>query len=155
MLSRSLATLVVLAALASPSFAKPPTCFVAPGQTVTGAIKHYTDGDTFDLAPNPIRPWGIDATERGEFGYDEATETLRTITRRRSLSCRVKYLDKTESGRCVATCDVSGVGDLGEAMLRSGWVRIHPRYINEDTSLKPRYEAAEREAREAKRGLRR
>lgn len=70
----------------------------------------------------------------------------------RSLACNVKYLDRTEDRRCVAVCEISGVGDLGVTMLRSGWVKIHPRFINQDRALKPRYEAAEREAREAKRG---
>lgn len=78
---------------------------------------------------------------------------MRTVTRGRSLSCVVKYLDMTRDRRCVAICEVSDVGDLGETMLRSGWVRIDRRYINEDGALKPRYEVAEREAREAKRGL--
>jgi endonuclease YncB( thermonuclease family) len=152
MIARVLLTVIVVATLASPAFAK-PKCFAAPGQTVSGAITHYVDGDTFDIAKDRIRPWGIDATERGEFGYNEATQTLRTITRGRSVSCVVKYLDTTKDKRCVATCEVSGVGDLGETMLRSGWVRIHPSYINQDGTLRPRYEAAQREAREAKRGL--
>jgi endonuclease YncB( thermonuclease family) len=108
MLFRYLAALAVLAAVASPSFAKSPKCFAVPGQTVTGAITHYVDGDTFDIGRDRFRPWGINATESGEFGYDEGTDTLRKVTSQRSLSCRVKYLDSTESHRCVATCDVSG-----------------------------------------------
>ena len=152
MIVRVFAMFAVVAALTSPALAK-PKCFAAPGQTVSGAISHYVDGDTFDLGRDRVRPWGIDATERGQFGFEEATETLRTITRGQSLSCLVKYLDTTPDRRCVAVCNISGVGDLGETMLRSGWVKIHPRFINQDRTLKPRYEAAEREAREAKRGL--
>lgn len=74
---------------------------------------------SFDVGRDRIRPWGINATEPGQFGYDEATQTLRNTTRGRSLSCLVKYLDATKDRRCVATCDISGVGDLGETMLRS------------------------------------
>lgn len=152
MINRILLVFFVIVTLASPAFAE-PKCFAAPGQTVSGSITHYVDGDTFDIAKDRIRPWGIDATERGEFGYDEATQTLRTITRGHSLACMVKYLDKTRDRRCVAVCNISGVGDLGETMLRSGWVKIHARFISQDQTLKPRYEAAEREARDAKRGL--
>lgn len=152
MIARVLLTVIVVATLASPAIAK-PKCFATPGQTVSGAITNYVDGDTFDIATDRIRPWAINAPEEGEFGYDNATETLRKATRGRPLSCVVKYLDTTQDRRCVATCEVSGVGELGETMLRSGWVRIHRRYINQDGTLKPRYEAAEREAREARRGL--
>lgn len=131
MILRFISTLAIVAALATPALAE-PKCFASPGETVSGAITHYVDGDTFDIGRDRIRPWGIDATERGEFGYAEATQTLRTLTRGRSLSCTVKYRDTTPAQRCVAVCEVSEirVGDLGEIMLRSGWVKSHRRPIS-------------------------
>jgi len=150
--ARSLAAAALLAALSTPALAA-PKCFASPGDTVSGPITHYVDGDTFDIGRDRIRLWGVDAAERGERGYDEATSTLQSLTRGRSLSCVVKYLDKTRDRRCVSLCDVAGSGDLGETLLQSGWVRIRPRYIKEDQAMKPRYEAAEREATNAKRGL--
>lgn len=76
MLFRYLAALAVLAAMASPVLAD-QKCFVAPGSTVSGPITHYTDGDTFDIGRDRIRPWGINATEQGQFGYNEAAVASR------------------------------------------------------------------------------
>lgn len=150
---RALLLAVVFLAPLAPSALAGGKCSASPGDTVSGSITHYVDGDTFDIASDRIRPWGIDATERGEFGFDEATQTLRTLTRGRTLSCLVKYLDTTKDRRCVSVCMIAGVVELSEAMLRTGWVRVHRRYVDEDLNLKARYEAAEREARDAKRGL--
>lgn len=91
MINRLLFASAVIAACASSAIAK-PTCFAAPGETVSGAITHYVDGDTFDVGRDRIRPWAINATEPGQFGYNEATQTLRTIMRGRSLACTVKYV---------------------------------------------------------------
>ena len=151
----SLRLLVAVQSIAlaiTPVFAK-QTCSTPPGGTVSGSITRYVDGDTFDSGRDRIRPWGINAPERGEFGFDQATQTLRSLTSGRALSCTVKYLDNTQSHRCVAVCSIAGVGDLGEAMLRSGWVKVHRRYVDEDPSLRVKYEAAEKESRDARRGL--
>lgn len=153
MFTRTVAMLAALLLLSSPAFAKETQCFVPPGAAVNGTINHYVDGDTFDIAPSRFRTWGIDATEEGDFGYSEAAQALRSLTQGRLLTCQVKYHDTTRKPRCVAVCNVSGVGDLGDAMLRTGWVKIHPRYINEDATLKARYVAAQIEARATRRGL--
>lgn len=130
MFTRTVATLAAIALLASPVLAKETMCFVTPGAAVSGTISHFVDGDTFDIAPNRVRAWGINATEDGDFGYTQASQALRTLTQGRQLTCQVKYHDTMRKPRCVAVCNVSGAGDLGEAMLRTGWVKSHPRYIN-------------------------
>jgi endonuclease YncB( thermonuclease family) len=155
MLSRSLSTLAVFAVMASPAFAD-GKCFTHPGQEVAGPVdysRHY-DGDTFYIGRDRVRIWGIDAPEPNEFGYAEAAEHLRVLTQKGTLSCEVKYWERGGYRHCVAVCTkFSAAYDLGQAMINHGWAKVHPRYIGEDPKLKPKYEAAEREARDAKRGL--
>ena len=62
----------------------------------------------------------------------------------RSVTCTPVDHDRYE--REVAACTVDG-RDLGEAMVRSGHARDYARHSH------GRYAAAEREAREARRGL--
>lgn len=156
MLVRSLATLAVLAAMASPSFAKPPTCFTPPGQEVAGPVdysRHY-DGDTFYIGRDRVRVWGIDAPERDEYGYSEAAEHLRVLTQSGTLSCEVKYWERGGSRRCVAVCAKSvAVFDLGQAMISHGWAKVHRRFIHQYPELGRRYEATEAQARKEHRGI--
>jgi micrococcal nuclease len=53
----------------------------AQTNTVSGAVRYVTDGDTFKLrgVERPIRVWGLDAPERNERGASAATSTLRRL----------------------------------------------------------------------------
>ena len=74
----------------------------------------------------------------------EAARALERIVGGHSVTCTPVDLDRYE--REVAACTPDG-RDLGEAMVRSGHARDDPRHS------RGRYAAAEREVREARRGL--
>ena len=128
-----------------------------PGAPIEGRAK-ITDGDSLEIAGERIRLFGIDAPEgrqqcRDKNGAEyacgrEAARALERLIGGRTVTCRMVEHDQYQ--RDVATCAVGGQGreqDLGDAMVRSGHARDYPRHS------RGRYAAAEREAREAKRGL--
>ena len=127
----------------------------APRQT--GAIiagrPRVVDGDSLEVAGHRVRLFGIDAPEslqdcrdaRGKYypcGLD-ARDALAGLIGRQSVSCK----PVGESyGRDVSLCTAGG-RDLSEAMVRSGHALELQQYS------RGRYADAEREARNARRGL--
>ena len=112
------------------------------------------DGDTLEIHGNRIRLWGIDAPETTQLcrGDDsekyrcgaQAANDLDAFIARRPVNCNPISLDRY--GRTVATCTV-GDTDLGEWLVRSGLALDWPQYS------KGRYEAAQRDAERAGRGM--
>jgi len=93
----------------------------------TGGPAHYiasvarvVDGDTFYLEgiTTRIRLWGVDAPERSEAGFDEASEMLAALVAEQPLACEHVDIDPYE--RIVARCYFGDGRDLSEAMIRSG-----------------------------------
>jgi endonuclease YncB( thermonuclease family) len=123
------------------------------GATLTGRARAI-DGDSLTIAGQNIRLAGIDAPEGRQECRDRAGETYacgREATRAlaaaiagRSVTCTA--LDHDRYDRDVATCTADG-RDLGELMVRSGHAIELPQHS------RGRYAAAEREAREARRGI--
>lgn len=123
------------------------------GEPVAGHAR-IIDGDSLEIAGARIRIFGIDAPEGrqqclnaqgAEYACGrEAARALERIIGRRSVTCTPVSHDQYE--RDVATCE-SGGRDLGEAMVRAGYARDYTRHS------RGRYAAAEREARESKRGM--
>ena len=124
-----------------------------PGAPLIGASR-VVDGDSLTIGGRRIRLFGIDAPEgrqhcRNAKGADyacgrEAARALAALIGGRTVTCTP--LDHDRYAREVASCTVEG-RDLGEAMVRSGHARDYARHSH------GRYAPAEREAREAKRGL--
>ena len=124
-----------------------------PGEPVSGAAR-IIDGDSLEIAGARIRIHGIDAPEgrqqcRDSKGADyacgrEAARALDRIIGGRTVTCTPVTLDQYE--RDVATCETAG-RDIGEAMVRAGHARDYTRHS------RGRYASAEREARDAKRGM--
>ena len=113
------------------------------------------DGDSLEIGGQRIRLFGIDAPEGRQHcrntqgqdyacGREGAARALDALIGGRSVTCT--RLDHDRYEREVAACTVEG-RDLGEAMVRSGHARDYARHSH------GRYAAAEREAREARRGL--
>lgn len=110
------------------------------------------DGDTLRSSNDEIRVVGIDAPElfqtcRDEQGRDwacgrEAHSFLQALVSRGALACTSNSTDRY--GRKLATCSAGPIADVGEAMVRGGHA------VN---FMDGRYEAAEAEARGAKRGI--
>jgi endonuclease YncB( thermonuclease family) len=123
------------------------------GPSITGRAR-VLDGDSIDLAGEPIRLFGIDAPESRQLCRDgagrpyrcgrAATLALAAATAGRTVACTRVEHDRYD--RQVAICTADG-RDLGDMMVRAG----HAVELTEYSG--GRYAAAEREARTARRGL--
>jgi endonuclease YncB( thermonuclease family) len=108
------------------------------------------DGDSLRSAGTEIRILGIDAPELfqtcrdahgGEWACGrQAHAHLRAIVSRGTLTCTPNGTDRY--GRTLAACSAGPVADIGEAIVRAGYA---VDFMN------GRYQAAEAEARAAKR----
>jgi endonuclease YncB( thermonuclease family) len=115
--------------------------------TIAGRAR-VIDGDSLRIADTEIRLFGIDAPEYGQTclragrpwrcGLD-ATEALRAAVRNKEIVCRPR--DRDRYGRTVAVCH-AGELDLAAAMVKGGFA------VSEAA-----YDADEREARDAGRGV--
>ena len=87
---------------------------------VRGSVERVVDGDGLYLVgyDNQIRLWGIDAPERSDAGYTEATDHLRRITDGYEVQCNKKDVDRY--GRLVGQCFLQDGTDLGSAMIEAG-----------------------------------
>ncbi len=123
------------------------------GEIIAGRAR-VIDGDSIEIGSRRIRLFGIDAPEgqqdcRDAAGRDyacgsEARRALSDAIGGREVSCAAT--GATTFDRAVALCRVDG-RDLSDAMVRSGHaleLRQHSR---------GQYTAAEREARDSRRGL--
>ncbi|WP_083626517.1 thermonuclease family protein [Rhodovulum sp. ES.010] len=95
----------------------------AQTNTVSGAVRYVTDGDTFSLrgVERPIRVWGLDAPERNERGASAATSTLQRLVAGQSLTCRVRDIDRY--GRIVGQCFLADGRDVAAQMIAAGVAR--------------------------------
>lgn len=87
------------------------------------------DGDTFVMDREKIRIWGIDTPERGEFGYDQATQKLTQLVDKDDLSCVLKKRDVYR--RALMQCRMNNGDDLGATMVASGWAKDFTKYSND------------------------
>ena len=110
------------------------------------------DGDSLRADGKEIRLLGIDAPElrqscRDQHGRNwacgrDARDQLRRILARGMVRCAPT--EKDRYGRSLARCSASGVGDIGDALVREGFA------LN---FMEGGYRSAEGEARSAKRGI--
>jgi len=124
----------------------------AEAETLTGR-PYVTDGDTIKISGERIRLEGIDAPERNQRCRDAAgknygcglaaTAALKNKIGRTSITCKGAMRDRY--GRFLGICYL-GKLDLNGWMVRNGYALAYTRYSH-------RYTSAEREAREAGRGL--
>lgn len=124
---------------------------MAEGITVARVI----DGDTIEVdspkGRQRVRLLRIDAPERGEPGYEEASRALRELLPR-GTPVRLEYEGRREDpyGRVLAYVHAKG-RNVSVEMVRQGWSPFDQRFGT------GRYRAtlqdAEREARESGRGL--
>lgn len=144
--------LVIVAVLAVVAhlIQRPPR---TPGEPVSGRA-HVIDGDSVEIAGVRIRLFGIDAPERDQDCQDAGGKTyscgraaaraLTAIIAGRDIICTPVEVD--QYNRDVAIC-MAGELDLGEALVRGGHALDYARHS------RGRYAAAERDARDARRGV--
>ncbi len=126
---------------------------VLAGAPVAHAEVRVIDGDTLDVHGVKTRLWGIDAPEgkqscqRDGVAWlcgQEAARALRDLVEGKAVACRT--VDRDRYKRSVAMCTADGV-EVNAWLVREGWALDYRRYS------KGEYASAEKEAREAKRGL--
>ncbi len=119
-----------------------------------GGEVRVIDGDSLIVDGREVRLHGMDAVELHQTCREPdgrewpcgrlARAHLRKLVRGRSLTCRT--VDEDRYGRIVARCVTDGGLDVAERMVRDGWAVAYMRHS-------PLYVAAERDAREARRGI--
>lgn len=125
-----------------------------PAEPIIFGQPEIIDGDTIIVAGVRIRLYGIDAPEGDQRCLDGmgqvfkcgslATDALGDIIAGEPVSCTP--VDRDIYGRTVAVCSARE-RDLGEEMVLLGFAVDFKRYS------RGRYDAAEREAKAARRGL--
>jgi endonuclease YncB( thermonuclease family) len=131
----------------------PAGAMLPSGPSVSGRVR-VLDGDSIELAGEQIRLFGIDAPEGRQVCRDGAgrpyrcghvaARALAAATAGRVVACTRIEHDRYD--RQVALCAADG-RDLGETMVRAGHAVELPEYSH------GRYAAAERDARNARRGV--
>lgn len=97
-------------------------------QDVAGDVRHVVDGDSLYVRGHEpqIRLWGVDAPERDEAGYREATATLTQLARGKRVTCQ--KVDRDRYGRTVARCFLSDGREVNRLMIESGSAREYVRF---------------------------
>lgn len=102
-------------------------------KTYSAVCRYVVDGDSLYLGgiKKQIRLWGVDAPERDEDGYQEATRALRILVDSKPIQCVQKDVDKY--GRIVARCFVRADGsdfwnDVNQTMIEEGTAEEYCRF---------------------------
>ena len=129
--------------------------FATPVQAEFRGKARFSDGDTFSFR---VRLSGIDTPEKAQkckdsngacYACGEASlQAAEKLVGDKLVNC--KPTGAVTYGRVVAACFVDGK-DYQEEMVRQGWAFVYKQYV--DGSVRDRYLAAEKEARDAKRGV--
>ncbi|MEL6826613.1 MAG: thermonuclease family protein [Pseudomonadota bacterium] len=93
-------------------------------------VAYIVDGDTLNLegVQRRIRIWGIDTPERGETGFQEATNALRDLTKGQHLTVIAMETSSDRYGRTIARLRRDDGLDIGRAMIEGGHAREYCRY---------------------------
>ncbi len=88
--------------------------------TLTGRPARIVDGDTFYLegVKTRLRVWGVDAPEKDEAGFAEATQALTSLIAGRTLAC--EEMDRDRYQRIVARCTLEDGRDIARVMIDIG-----------------------------------
>mgnify|MGYP006301741643 FL=1 len=123
-------------------------------------VTHVVDGDTLEVWRNDgfetVRMLNIDTPERGEAGYDKATEALRDIVGRGPVRLVWESTEGPTRGKFDRLLAYVMLGEVGQTnanveMVRLGWSPYWTKYGA--GRFPEQFKQAEREAREAGRGI--
>jgi endonuclease YncB( thermonuclease family) len=139
---------IAAAALAAAAFAH--------AQEVGGRVVAVQDGDTVtildaDRVQHRVRIAGIDAPEKSQAFGEAAKQSLARLVHGQRVDAHCPKRDRY--GREVCSVYL-GARDVGLEQVRSGYAWWYREYAREQTPAdRAAYEAAEAEARQARRGL--
>ena len=93
------------------------------GEVVT--VQYVVDGDTIHTDLGRVRLVGIDAPERGDCGYTEATHRLRELVHQKEIVMIADSLqdDRDQYGRLLRFIEIDQA-DIGAKLLEEGYVRV-------------------------------
>ena len=138
-----------------------PTALEKPTAPPTWFVVRVKDGDTLVAKleggeierQETIRLLNINTPEHDQPGFAEATEALKALVRGGTISLEFAEpnIEKRDGfGRLLAFVIADG-GNVNVEMMREGWTKLYTKYGK--GRLHEQFVAAEKEAREAKRGL--
>lgn len=86
---------------------------------LNGRVRHVVDGDSLFLTSTkkPIRLWGVDAPEKDDAGYTEATKALTRMALNKSVQC--VRIDTDHYERIVARCYLKDDREINRMMIES------------------------------------
>jgi endonuclease YncB( thermonuclease family) len=93
-----------------------------------GRVRTVVDGDSLyvDGHQPQSRLWGVDAPEKHEAGYNQATQMLRDLTYDETLTVEPISVDKY--GRTLARCYFRDDTELNYEMIKTGVVKEYVRF---------------------------
>lgn len=93
-----------------------------------GRVTRVVDGDSLYLENHKtqIRLFGVDAPERQESGYQQATDTLFGIAFGKLLTCT--HIDEDKYGRFVGRCFLEDGREINQVMISSGTTTEYCRF---------------------------
>lgn len=94
----------------------------------TGQVSSIIDGDSLYVAGHKeqVRLWGIQAPERHEAGYNEATQALRRLAQDQEVE--VNIVGKDKYGRTLGRCFFHDGTEINHEMIKSGTAREYMRF---------------------------
>ncbi len=131
----------------------PPALAQEVGDVIKGKAT-VVSGDTVKVDGNSIRIYGIDTPERGEPGFEKASNFMRAATERGPFICGV--FDKDRYNRHVAQCIIDAdteLRDVGQALLEAGLAKAYTKYRHLQPTLIRWYETVEAKAKSECLGL--
>ena len=126
------------------------------GDRVKTTVSRVTDGDTVEISPEvrgngTVRLIGVDSPERGQPLYGEAAVFARESLEGEGVTLELDAEEEDDYGRLLAYAYLPDGLMFNETLLRNGYAQVatfppNTRYLD-------RFVAAQREAREARRGI--
>ncbi|EAR49793.1 putative periplasmatic protein [Oceanicola granulosus HTCC2516] len=109
-----LLVLVGLAVALRPDFVPP----LAASEGLTGRVTHVRDGDTVEVAGQPVRLNGLTCDERGTPLGERADAAMRRLVAGRRVACDLTGARSYD--RLVGRCRLDDGRDLGAVMIEAG-----------------------------------
>lgn len=120
-----------------------------PPETVI--VQFIIDGDTIVTDLGAVRLVGIDAPEKGKCGYEEASERLRILVDKKTVTLvdDTKQQDRDDYGRLLRYIEINDE-DAGTILIREGFVQAFPWIQSDRLDM---YQKLEQAARDTKEGI--